>query len=90
MTEEDFYVCTCGCMAISIMRYDFENDGKEISLVFWTPGRGRSRYSWGERLRDAWVILRRGFVVEEEIFLSRRDALRLLEKLGEWTKISPS
>ena len=83
--EEEFYVCSCGANAISLLRWVGDPDDTDISISMWERGSSGREDSWHERLRHIWHIIRKGHPFEDEVILSQDDALRLLGKLSEWT-----
>ena len=84
-TNEEFFVCTCGCTAISVERYNWDEGDEDISIVIWAHGRERD-YNWRWRLEAIWKIIRKGFAADDEVILKRADAVRMADKLREWTK----
>ena len=82
--KEEFYVCVCGCTAISLSRWIYDPDDTDINISMWARGLSNRNDSWRERLRHIWHIIRKGHPFEDNVILSKEDARRLSEKLGEW------
>lgn len=81
-SKREYFNCTCGCGAI-LMESVPEDD--EISLSIWEQRYSKS-YGWGDRLRQIWNILRKGYVYADDIILEKKDALLLGQKLIEFAQ----
>ena len=83
--EEEFYVCICGTTAICLTHYPNDPEDTDINIALWEQGVNNRDTSWRERLRYIWYIIRKGHPYTDYVILSQADAIRLAQKLNEWT-----
>jgi len=84
MMKYEFFECSCGMHALSVLPpvgkwYGFE-------LAVWGRAPTSGPFSWRERLRMIWTILRKGHPCGDWVVLHPAEALRLAEYLIEQVK----
>ena len=81
--EQEFFLCSCGAEGILISRY---SEDKEI-IVSILEYRSPPYFDWRNRLRYIWNVIRTGYPYSNDVILNQSDALRLGQKLVEWSEI---
>lgn len=79
--EKHTYVqCECGGELIQVSQ---DEEDSEIYMAFYRYGHENVPYSWRDRLRHIWRILRHGHPYADSIVLSPADARKLAQILNE-------
>jgi hypothetical protein len=81
--QEDFYECVCGHGSVAMGRYINDPEYTDISLCIWERI-GNGGFDMRTRLRWIWRILRVGRPYEDDLILTKEDALKLGESLVEF------
>lgn len=75
--DEEFYICQCGCNAISVCKYDVD----EVGITLWKQGYDGNHTSFKNRLRHAWYCLKNGHPYEDYVILNKKETQSLIERL---------
>lgn len=74
--NEEFYICECGCDAISVTI-----DDDYVCLSMWTIEPDSEVFSWKNRIRLIWQIIKRGHPCLDSIILSKDKAKELADEI---------
>jgi hypothetical protein len=72
------FPCTCTGEGLVVQRDEFDERDSTIEISFWNLGQVNSNWSWWDKIKAAWCILRKGReVYNDMVILDDRVAKHL-------------
>jgi hypothetical protein len=75
--EEKFFVCDCGAEAIGLSTWDTDDKTTEVCLSFWSFGNDSGHYSWKDKMRHIWQIIKKGHPYTDSVILNAEKTKEL-------------
>ena len=72
--REKFIKCSCHSEGMLLTKFD---DEEEIYVSFWREGINPVKLTWWMRLKLCWVALTKGNYYEDQLILSKEEAMKL-------------
>ncbi len=76
---KEYIECECGTELLQLV-YDIDNESDEwnsLYISYYTCGQKGNHYSWKDRLRHIWYIIRKGTPFDDYITLNQKEIEKL-------------
>ena len=88
MNTSDKMIIECECGS-HLLRTDYDEEKELFSMSFYTYGNGNLKINIWSRIRYAFIHVFTGRVYSDQMYLNKKEALKLIEFLKEKSEDNP-